>query len=159
MIFDFFWSFFSLFSRGDLFKWPFLGHITKGWPPSGNRAASAGNASLPHNERASPWTGRIPITADLIILDKMALRSNGRLTAASKSAVEAFEHLNHHVLWIFLKFFFHRSCLYICVYMCLGGVSGPTIPMLLQPHITHKCNTQRPQVSEMWKQELVPHRN
>ena len=28
-------------------------------------------------------------------------------------------------------------------------VSGPTIPMLLQPHITHKCNTQRPQVSEM----------
>ena len=33
MIFDFFCSFFFLFSRGDLFKWPFLGHITKGWPP------------------------------------------------------------------------------------------------------------------------------
>ena len=56
---------------------------------------------LRHNGRASPWTGRIPITADLIIVDKMALRSNGRLTAASKSAVEAFEHLNHHVCLLY----------------------------------------------------------
>ena len=70
-------------------------------PPDGTLAAPAppqNKHTKDEHKRTRTHTGRVPITADLIIVDKMALRSNGRLTAASKSAVEAFEHLNHHVL-------------------------------------------------------------